>query len=109
VQQQYDEVRKRDNQLRRVNAHLTASQDILSVLDGVMDELQGDYLQRVSRRMDELFRRMIAADADLPEQMRMITGASITPDFDILVHAGNRTLNPDHELNGASQRALTFA
>jgi len=109
VQQQYDEVRKRDNQLRRVNAHLTASQDILSVLDGVMDELQGNYLQRVSSRMDELFRRMIAADVDLPEQMRVITGASIMPDFDIVVHAGNRTLNPDHELNGASQRALTFA
>jgi DNA sulfur modification protein DndD len=109
AQEQYDELRKRDNKLRRTNAQLTACQDVLSVLDGVMDELQGDYLDRVSRRMDELFRRMIAADADLPEQMRVITGASITPEFDILVHAGNRTLNPDHELNGAAQRALTFA
>lgn len=109
VQEKYDLVRKRDNKLRRVNAQLTATQDVLSVLDGVMHELQGAYLDRVSSRMDELFRRMIAADADLPEHMRVITGASITPEFDILVHAGNRTLNPDHELNGASQRALTFA
>jgi len=109
VREQYDEVRKRHNKLRRVNAQLTAAQDVLSVLDGVMDELQGAYLERVSGRMDELFRQMIAADTDLPEQMRVITGASITPEFDIVVHAGNRTLNPDHELNGASQRALTFA
>jgi DNA sulfur modification protein DndD len=109
VREQYDEVRKQDNKLRRVNAQLTACQDVLSVLDGVMEELQGAYLERVSSRMDELFRQMIAADAELPEQMRVITGASITPEFDILVHAGNRTLNPDHELNGASQRALTFA
>ncbi len=109
VREQYDEIRKRDDKLRRVNAQLTATQDVLLVLDGVMDELQGPYLERVSRRMDELFRRMIAADADLPEAMRVITGASITPEFDILVHAGPRTLNPDHELNGASQRALTFA
>lgn len=109
VRERYDEVRKRDDKLRRVNAQLTATQDVLAVLDGVMDELQGAYLDRVSSRMDELFRRMIAADADLPEAMRVITGASITPEFDILVHAGTRTLNPDHELNGASQRALTFA
>lgn len=109
VREQYDEVRKQDSKLRRVNAQLTAAQDVLSVLDGVMDELQGAYLHHVSNRMDELFRQMIAADADLPEQMRVITGASITPEFDIVVHAGNRTLNPDHELNGASQRALTFA
>ncbi|MCC6630152.1 MAG: AAA family ATPase [Chloroflexi bacterium] len=109
VRERYDKARKQDNKLRRVNAQLTATQDVLSVLDGVMEELQGVYLDRVSRRMDELFRRMIAADVDLPDQMRVITGASITPDFDILVHAGNRTLNPDHELNGASQRALTFA
>lgn len=109
VREQYDEIRKRDDKLRRVNAQLTATQDVLLVLDGVMDELQGVYLNRVSSRMNELFRRMIAADAELPEGMKSISGASITPEFDILVYAGTRTLNPDHELNGASQRALTFA
>jgi DNA sulfur modification protein DndD len=109
VREQYDEVRRRDAKLQRVNAQLSATQDVLSVLGGVMDELQGDYVHRVSSRMDQLFRQMIAADADLPDAMRVITGASITPEFDILVHAGGRTLNPDHELNGASQRALTFA
>jgi DNA sulfur modification protein DndD len=110
AEQQHAEAMKRDDRLRRAQSQLVAAQDILGVLGGVMEELQGDYLERVSRRMDALFRSMIAADADLPEDLQLITGASITPEYDIVVHTvGNQTLDPDHELNGASQRALTFA
>jgi hypothetical protein len=59
--------------------------------------------------MNDLFCQMIAVNVDAPEEIGAFTGASITPTFDIEVQAGNRTLDPDHELNGASQRALTFA
>jgi DNA sulfur modification protein DndD len=110
AEQQHSEAMKRDERLRRAQSQLVASQDVLGVLGGVMEELQGDYLERVSRRMNELFKSMIAADADLPEDLQLITGASISPEYDIVVHTvGNQTLDPDHELNGASQRALTFA
>ena len=65
------------------------------------------YLQRVSTRMNELFLDMIGAD---PSQGAIFQGAHITPDYSIVVETkDNRTLNPDHEVNGASQRALTFA
>lgn len=107
---------KKDNKLQRYSAQITAAQHILDVLRGVLTELQTDYLTRVSTRMDDLFKQMIGVGANLEEEdaaaaddVRGITGASITPEFDIVVHAGSRTLNPDHELNGASQRALTFA
>ena len=107
--EEYNRALRRDQKNRTLNAQLTAAQDVLSVLDGVREELQGNCLRQVSARMNDLFCQMIAADVDAPEAMRAITSASITPTFDIEVQAGHRTLHPDHELNGASQRALTFA
>ena len=50
---------------------------------------------------------MIGAD---PEQNAIFQGAEINSKYNIVVRTtDNRTLNPDHEVNGASQRALTFA
>ena len=57
--------------------------------------------------MNELFLEMIGVDPDRPS---VITAASISDEYDIIVHAhGDRVLHPDHELNGASKRALTLA
>ena len=69
--------------------------------------MHGMYLQQVSDNMNNLFLDMIGAD---PSQGAIFQGVRITPDYSIVVDTkDNRTLNPDHEVNGASQRALTFA
>jgi len=120
VQSEYNNARRRNQVNRSLNARLRSAQDVLAVLEGVLKELEGDCLAQVSARMNNLFCQMIAADVDEPVRApdepvrapaipRWITGASINQAFEIEVQAGQRTLHLEQELNGASQRALTFA
>lgn len=84
----------------------TVADDIGKVLQATIDTLKNEKVAEVSGRMDNLFREMIVADSD----NAIIKRAVLTPDYDILVEGpGDRTLNPDTELNGASRRALTIA
>ena len=100
-------LRRADQKVAGLNAELSVLQDLDGIVGGVLDEMHKTYLQRVSDRMNELFLDMIGAD---PSQGAIFQGAHITPDYSIVVETkDNRTLNPDHEVNGASQRALTFA
>ena len=108
-----DTSRKRDRLLRmqkrgqRIMANLEVAQDIETILRKAYDRLTTEELDKVSSRMDEIFRRMIGAD---PQQGAIIQAAKITPNFDITVFGPNdRNLNPDRDLNGASRRALTLA
>ena len=98
------------SQLEGRLAGLTAKKTVLSDLEqvvvGALNEMQLEYRERVSERMNELFLNMVGAD---PEQGAIFQGAEIR-DYSIIVNTTDgRTLNPDHEVNGASQRALTFA
>ena len=96
-----------DQKVTGLNAELSVLQDLDSIVGGALKDMQDTYLHRVSDRMNELFLDMIGAD---PSQGAIFQGARITPDYSIVVDTkDNRTLNPDHEVNGASQRALTFA
>lgn len=100
-------LRRVDQRVAGLNAELSVLQDIESVVGGVLSDMQGTYLQRVSDRMNDLFFGMIGAD---PSQGAIFQGVRITPNYSIVVDTkDNRTLNPDCEVNGASQRALTFA
>ena len=57
--------------------------------------------------MNDLFLDMVGAD---PDQNGVFQQVYINNDYNIIVRTNdNRTLNPDTEVNGASQRALTFA
>ena len=101
------ELSRADIRMAGLNAEKTALSDLEQVVGGALGEMQGIYLQRVSDRMNELFLTMIGAD---PEQNAIFQGAEINSKYNIVVRTtDNRTLNPDHEVNGASQRALTFA
>ena len=101
------ELRRIDQKVSGLNAELSVLHDLESVVDGALSDMQGTYLQRVSDRMNVLFIEMIGAD---PSQGAIYQGVRITPSYSIVVDTkDNRTLNPDHEVNGASQRALTFA
>lgn len=107
LEQRFEELTRTDQKLKAVRAKLLATKDVLTVLEASLEELQNVYLKKVSDRMSELFLEMVGAD---PEQGSIFQRASISPEYEILVHtAQGRTLNPDHEVNGASQRALTFA
>ena len=101
------ELRRADQKVASLNAELSALQDLDSIVSGALRDMHETYLRRVSDRMNELFLDMVGAD---PSQGAIFQGARITSDYSIVVETkDNRTLNPDHEVNGASQRALTFA
>ena len=104
---QQKKLRRADEKVAGLNAELSVLQDLDGIVGGSLVDMHKTYLQRVSTRMNELFLDMIGAD---PSQGAIFQGAHITPDYSIVVETkDNRTLNPDHEVNGASQRALTFA
>ena len=100
---------KAANQKQQVfNNRMTVAQDLGSVVKSTFDELQNVYMLRVSDRMNALFLQMVGADPTVAGGV--FKKAEITPDYEIKVlSAENRTLDPDHELNGASKRALTLA
>ena len=96
-----------DERLAGLNAEKTALDDLQTVIDGALEEMQGKYLKKVSDRMNDLFLTMVGAD---PDQNAVFQGAEINDKYSIIVRTmDDRTLNPDYEVNGASQRALTFA
>ena len=113
---QYDDMLRQDAKLSEVNARLTVTQDMATVVQGALEDLQQVYLARVSERMNSLFLEMVGAD---PEAMsgekgghtsQVFRSAEITFSYQIVVNSGeNRTLSPESELNGASKRALTFS
>jgi DNA sulfur modification protein DndD len=105
--EKFNALRLADRQLRDLNARLTVTKDVASIIQGALEEIQTVYLRRVSDRMNELFLDMVGAD---PTEKGVFQKAIISDDYEIIVQTSDgRTLNPDHEVNGASQRALTFA
>ena len=96
-----------DQRMTAYNAEKAALDDLERVVVGALEDMQSTYLRRVSDRMNDLFLEMIGAD---PEQNSIFQGAEINSSYSINVRThDDRTLNPDFEVNGASQRALTFA
>ena len=91
----------------RILANLEVAHDIETVLKNTYDRLTSEELDKVSAKMNAIFLEMIGAD---PQQGALITGATITSEFEIVVYGTNeRILNPDRDLNGASRRALTLS
>jgi DNA sulfur modification protein DndD len=112
----YEEMLRQDAKLSEVNARLTVTEDMATVVQGVLDDLQLVYLRRVSDRMNAMFLDMVGADPAAmsgekgDQRSQVFRSAEITPRYQIVVNSGeNRTLNPESELNGASKRALTFS
>lgn len=101
------ELSRKDQRMTGLNAEKTALDDLQTVVEGALEEMQGTYLKHVSQRMNQLFLSMVGAD---PEQNAIFQGAEINEKYSIIVNTlDDRTLSPDYEVNGASQRALTFA
>lgn len=96
----------------KLNHDLSVKRDIAKQLHdmaaGTLRTLEGDYVHRVSDRMNALFMEIVGATPEF--EAGVFRRVHIDPDFNIRVdtHDG-RTLDTDFELNGASQRALTLA
>ncbi len=89
------------------------AQDLTKLAKGVLEVLEGDYVQRVSKRMRDLFMKIVGAPDDPLRKdfgSVLFAGVHIDDDFNIIIdtHDGRR-LDPDFELNGASKRALTLS
>lgn len=81
--------------------------DLLTLARGTLSTLETDYVERVSERMQELFLEIVGSDPSF--EGAVFTGTSISENYDIIIESvQGRTLDPDFELNGASQRALTL-
>lgn len=104
---QQTNLRRRNSRLNTLNAHIEATEDLMAIVSATLADMQNIYLAKVSTRMNALFLDMIGVD---PAGDSIYQSAEITPEYEIVVNSRDgRRLNPDHEVNGASQRALTFA
>ena len=82
--------------------------DLLTLARETLSTLEMDYVYHVSERMQTLFLEIVGSDPSLDGAV--FKGARVREDFNIIIESHNdRTLDPDFELNGASQRALTLA
>jgi DNA sulfur modification protein DndD len=98
---------REDEKVAGLTAEKVVLDDLDTIVSGALQEMQSTYLHKVSDRMNDLFLEMVGAD---PEQNATFQGACIDNNYRIIVKTKDgRTLNPDYEVNGASQRALTFA
>ena len=95
-----------DKKVAGLNAEKTVLDDLEFIVSETLKKMQGIYIELVSKRMNDLF---IEVCADT-EQDGGFLRAEISDKYSIVVRTtNNRTLHPDHEVNSASQRALTFA
>ena len=107
INRKRSELERENIKVRGGVAKETAAKDILEVIRSTMAVLQGETLDEVSVKMNEIFMAMIVADA---EAGAVIRKAELTREHDIVVLGpGGKTIDPDTDLNGASRRALTLA
>ena len=100
-----------------INSELALKRDVAQELStvamDVLKVLEGEYVRRVSERMSDLFMRIIGAPDDPMRadfEASLYAGVHIDNEFNIVIDTNDgRHLDPDFELNGASQRALTLS
>lgn len=103
---EYKGLMKQSKDSARLEAKLSAAEDIAGVLKRAFAAIEAKEIPEVGRRMNDYFLDMIGADAI----RSTIRSASITSEYEILVSGPEgRSLDTDRDLNGASRRALTFS
>ena len=114
LEKELKDVDRARSSVERANARVrsgvmkeTAAKDILAVIRGTIEVLQGETIDEVSTQMNSIFLAMIVADEEEGSVVKRVT---LTRSHDIIVEGpGGRTIDPDIDLNGASRRALTLA
>ncbi|MFF7255908.1 AAA family ATPase [Streptomyces microflavus] len=91
-----------------VGTKRNVANDLMRLSSIVRNRLEGDYVNRVSTKLEGMFHGILGADNS--ETRGVYTGVKITNAFDINVMSQRGTsLDPDFEINGAAQRALTLS
>ena len=84
------------------------AEDLMDVGDKILGILKTEWIQVVSDRMNGLFLDIVGSDPDA--EVSVFKRVFINDRFDIVIEgSGGKTLDPDFELSGAQQRALTLA
>ncbi|MFI7408720.1 AAA family ATPase [Streptomyces sp. NPDC049627] len=109
VKQKALEKAQRDAQISAdIATKRDVANDLKTLVTSVRHRLEGEYVDRVSARLQNMFHEIIGTDNSATQGV--YTGVMITPSFDIKVMSqGDTSLDPDFEVNGASQRALTLS
>jgi len=82
--------------------------DLESVVKNTLSILETDYIKKVANRMNDFFLDIVGSD--IKYEGSIFAGVSIDEYYNILIHTRDgKLLDPDFELNGASQRALTMS
>lgn len=109
-----EQLRQRDTaeKAAKINDDLLLRRDVARDLHDLASKtlgtLEQDYVVRVSERMNALFMQIVGSDPEA--EAGVFTGVHIDERYNIIVDThGGRRLDPDFELNGASQRALTLS
>lgn len=99
---------QKDEKGSKINTEFEVAEVLKNVFESSLEIMKTQELKKVSQMMNDLFLTMIGADPE--EQRSVISRATITPDFRIVVHGSqDQPLDPSQDLNGASRRALTIA
>ena len=97
---------RRQSRYLEQHAQLEATQDLVTVIEQTLLNIQHTKVGEVSEKMNDYFLQMIGAgqDGDIVQR------AAIGPDFGIVVYGlGDKNLDPDQDLSGAQRRSLTIA
>jgi DNA sulfur modification protein DndD len=95
---------------RELQDRVDVAEDLLGLVQRTLATLEGDYLGKASKRMNELFMKIAGSTPEVSSSV--FNEVRITPNYEIEVLSGGgygRTLDPDFEINGASKRALTLS
>jgi len=84
------------------------AEDLKTLISNTLSVLESQYVERVSTRMNDMFMEVVGSDPELAGAV--FRRVCLSDGFDIMVHTiGDGHLDPDFEVNGASQRALTLS
>ena len=90
----------------RIKGQVT--EDLMNFADEILGRLKTEVVRDVSARMNRLFLDIVGSDPD--NEVSIFKHIFINDRFDIVVEAHEgKTLDPDFELSGAQQRALTLS
>ncbi|MFM7270339.1 MAG: AAA family ATPase [Actinomycetes bacterium] len=108
TEKRFHEAQRKATGIAKAEARYEIATDLRRVLDETIRIVKSNCVDAVSSRMNELFMEIVGSNPDLAGAV--FKRVAINESSEIIVEsAEGALLNPDFELNGASQRALTLA
>lgn len=104
----YEKAEKASKVNKTLRTKRLVADDLKTLISNTLSVLEGQYVDRVSTRMNEMFMEVVGSEPELAGAV--FRKVCLSEGFDIMVHTvGDGHLDPDFEVNGASKRALTLS